>query len=136
MDFDYTASEQSFREEVRSFISENLPPKKERDKNFLANWLEKVRAKGWVGFAWPKEFGGSEGGLLGRGHPGQSLQEGHGGLDHLPAFGQDGTCMVDPVRRVHQVTKQVCRQGERSLGGLSVACSFKAKRTLHSAPLR
>ena len=62
MDFDYTASEQSFREEVRSFISDNLPPKKERDKNFLANWLEKVRAKGWVGFAWPKEFGGSEGG--------------------------------------------------------------------------
>jgi len=64
MDFDYTASEQSFREEVRSFISDNLPPKKERDKNFLANWLEKVRAKGWVGFAWPKEFGGSEGGLI------------------------------------------------------------------------
>ena len=50
MDFDYTAEENAFREEVRNFISENLPPKKERDKNFLNTWLEKVRAKGWVGF--------------------------------------------------------------------------------------
>jgi alkylation response protein AidB-like acyl-CoA dehydrogenase len=64
MDFDYTATEQSFREEVRGFISENLPPKEQRGKDFLANWLEKVRAKGWVGFAWPKEFGGSAGGLI------------------------------------------------------------------------
>ena len=30
MDFDYTAEENAFREEVRKFISENLPPKKER----------------------------------------------------------------------------------------------------------
>ena len=28
MDFDYTAEENAFREEVRNFISENLPPKK------------------------------------------------------------------------------------------------------------
>ena len=64
MDFDYTPDEQSFRQEVRSFIAENLPPKEKRDKNFLGTWLEKVRAKGWVGFAWPKEFGGSDGGLI------------------------------------------------------------------------
>jgi len=64
MDFDYTPDEQSFRQEVRSFIAENLPPKEQREKNFLGTWLEKVRAKGWVGFAWPKEFGGSDGGLI------------------------------------------------------------------------
>jgi len=63
MDFDYTPQEQSFRQEVRNFLAENLPPKEKRDKNFLGTWLEKVRAKGWVGFAWPKEFGGSDGGL-------------------------------------------------------------------------
>ena len=51
MDFDYTPHEQSFRDEVRGFIADNLPPKEKRDKNFLATWLEKVRAKGWVGFA-------------------------------------------------------------------------------------
>ena len=40
MDFDYTPEENAFREEVRSFINENLPPKKQRDKNFLNTWLE------------------------------------------------------------------------------------------------
>ncbi len=64
MDFDYTPEEQAFREEVRGFLQENLPPKGERPKDFLQTWLEKVREKGWVGFSWPKEFGGSDGGLI------------------------------------------------------------------------
>ena len=64
MDFDYTESEQSFRQEVQDFLRENLPPKKDRDENFLKTWLEKVREKGWVGFSWPKAFGGSDGGLI------------------------------------------------------------------------
>ena len=81
MDFDYTVEENAFREEVRNFISDNLPPKKERDKNFLNTWLEKVRAKGWVGFSWPKEFGGSDGGF---GECGNECErddgDGHGGI--------------------------------------------------------
>lgn len=64
MDFEYTAQQQAFRQEVRSFLKENLPPKSERGKGFLGKWLPKVRAKGWVGFSWPKEFGGSDGGLI------------------------------------------------------------------------
>ncbi len=64
MDFDYSSSEQAFREEVRAFISENLPPKEHRGRGFLKKWLTKVREKGWVGFSWPKEFGGSSGGLV------------------------------------------------------------------------
>ncbi len=64
MDFEYTPAEESFRAEVRGFIEEHLPPKDQRGPNFLATWLEKIRAKGWVGFSWPKEFGGSDGGLI------------------------------------------------------------------------
>lgn len=64
MDFDYTADEQTFREEIRSFLREHLPPKSDRGKDFIHTWLEKVRAKGWIGFSWPKEFGGSDGGLI------------------------------------------------------------------------
>ncbi len=64
MDFEYTADEQAFREEVRDFLATNLPPREERGKDFLANWLTNVREKGWVGFSWPKEFGGSDGGLI------------------------------------------------------------------------
>lgn len=64
MDFDYTVDEQAFRQEVRTFLAENLPPKADRPKNFINTWLTKVRAKGWIGFSWPKEFGGSDGGLI------------------------------------------------------------------------
>jgi alkylation response protein AidB-like acyl-CoA dehydrogenase len=64
VDFEYTADEQAFREEVRDFLATNLPPQEERGKDFLANWLTNVREKGWVGFSWPKEFGGSDGGLV------------------------------------------------------------------------
>ena len=64
MDFEYTAEENSFRNEVRDFLQQNLPPKPERGKGFVAAWLEKVREKGWVGFSWPTEYGGSNGGLI------------------------------------------------------------------------
>ena len=64
MDFEYTSEEQAFREEVRDFLQQNLLPKAERDKSFLPGWLKKVRARGWVGFSWPREFGGSDGGLI------------------------------------------------------------------------
>ena len=64
MDFDYTPREQAFRSEVREFLAENLPPPKERGRGFLKDWLTKVRAKGWVGFSWPKEYGGGEGSLI------------------------------------------------------------------------
>ena len=64
MDFEYSPAEQSFREEVRAFLAENLPPKEERDGKFLQTWLKKVRERGWVGFSWPKAYGGSDGGLI------------------------------------------------------------------------
>ena len=64
MDFEYSDSEVAFREEVRHFLRENLPPQAERDRKFRRTWLAEVRARGWVGFSWPKQFGGSDGGLI------------------------------------------------------------------------
>jgi hypothetical protein len=64
MDIEYSAEEQAFREEVRTFLKNNLPPRRQRDTAFLQTWLEKVRARGWVGFSWPKEYGGGAGGLI------------------------------------------------------------------------
>jgi alkylation response protein AidB-like acyl-CoA dehydrogenase len=64
MDFEYSAEEEQFRQEVQSFLAEHLPPKHERGKDFLPRWLKATREKGWIGFSWPKEFGGSDGGLI------------------------------------------------------------------------
>jgi alkylation response protein AidB-like acyl-CoA dehydrogenase len=56
MDFKFSPEEEAFRDEVRAFIDENLPAGPE--------WNQKVRAKGWVGFSWPKEVGGGGGTLM------------------------------------------------------------------------
>lgn len=64
MDFEYTAEEEAFRQEVRDFLAENLPPRDQRGPDFMDNWLKKVREKRWVGFSWPKEVGGGGGGIM------------------------------------------------------------------------
>jgi alkylation response protein AidB-like acyl-CoA dehydrogenase len=65
MDFEYAAEEQAFRDEVRAFIAEHLPPAaNKKAPAFIQTWLSKVRAKRWVGFSWPREYGGGGGTLL------------------------------------------------------------------------
>jgi alkylation response protein AidB-like acyl-CoA dehydrogenase len=64
MNFDLSPEEEKFRDEVRAFLDENLPPESERGPNFLAEWSRKVREKRWVGFSWPKEVGGGGGSLM------------------------------------------------------------------------
>lgn len=69
MDFSYTTAELDFREEVRSWIKENVPgdygseawPKPKDPKEDLQirrDWMKKLYEGGWVGIDWPKEYGG------------------------------------------------------------------------------
>ncbi len=64
MDFKLTPEEEAFRDEVRSFLDENLPPADQRGPDFGAEWNRKVREKRWVGFSWPREVGGGGGSLM------------------------------------------------------------------------
>ncbi len=64
MDFNLTPEEEAFRDEVRSFLDENLPPESERDAAFGWRWNQRVREKRWVGFGWPKEVGGGGGSIM------------------------------------------------------------------------
>jgi len=61
MDFDLTPEEETFRDEVRQFLADNLPPLAERRQMgaaFITDWWKKIRAKRWIGFDWPREVGG------------------------------------------------------------------------------
>ena len=93
MDFEYTPEEQSFREEVRTFLKDNLPAPKERGPDFLKDWLTKVREKRWVGFAWPVDVGGGGGGLIE-----QSILKEEMALAKAPPLGTDmmGLAWVGP----------------------------------------
>ncbi len=64
MDFNLTPQEEAFRDEVRGFLDENLPPEQERDGSFLRSWQKKLREKRWVGFSWPRDVGGGGGTLM------------------------------------------------------------------------
>jgi alkylation response protein AidB-like acyl-CoA dehydrogenase len=64
MDFTLTKEEEAFRDEVRDFIKEHLSAEARKAPGFLANWLKAVRKKRWVGFNWPREYGGGGGGIM------------------------------------------------------------------------
>jgi alkylation response protein AidB-like acyl-CoA dehydrogenase len=63
MDFDLTPDEQAFRDEVRGFIREHAP-KDRGDFAAVAKWQKQVREKRWVGFSWPKQYGGGGGSVM------------------------------------------------------------------------
>jgi len=65
MDFHLTPDEQAFRDEVRAFLAELLPPGRHpSDPEFLSTWQRRVREKRWVGFSWPREVGGGGGSIM------------------------------------------------------------------------
>ena len=70
MDFTLTPEQQSFRDEVRSWLSRNLPSNwtskvqaasdvpREGAYDFLRQWQRKMYEAGFLGLTWPKESGG------------------------------------------------------------------------------
>jgi len=64
MDFNLTPDEEAFRDEVRRFLDDHLPPEDQRDASFFAKWNRTVRERRWVGYSWPKAVGGGGGSLM------------------------------------------------------------------------
>lgn len=68
MDFNYTAEEHAFRDELRQWleahIPEDWPDEDERDVNVthygerLKGWQQTLGQAGWAAISWPKEYGG------------------------------------------------------------------------------
>jgi len=67
MDLNFSAEELAFRDEVRSWLRENLPRDlREKVENYqhlskddLMRWHRTLAQKGWVAPAWPKDWGGT-----------------------------------------------------------------------------
>ncbi|RLC95129.1 MAG: hypothetical protein DRI39_00860 [Chloroflexi bacterium] len=69
MDFRFSQEDEAFRQEVREFIQQELPPdwtgtgllqeaKDGPEWEFCRSMLRKLGAKGWHSLAWPQEYGG------------------------------------------------------------------------------
>src|SRR4051812_40468818 len=63
MDYSVTADDKAFRQEVRDWLSANvpeepLPPAGPRQAAFMRAWQRRQFDGGWAGISWPKEYGG------------------------------------------------------------------------------
>ena len=66
MDLAFTSQEQEFRETIRAWVQENLPRELSHKvhnalqltREDMQQWGKILGKKGWLGHAWPKEFGG------------------------------------------------------------------------------
>ena len=67
MDLAFTKEEQAFREEVRQFFRDNVPPETRRkmiegrhlSKDEMVTWWRILNKKGWGVSHWPEEYGGT-----------------------------------------------------------------------------
>jgi alkylation response protein AidB-like acyl-CoA dehydrogenase len=66
MDLNFTPEELAFRQEIRQWVAENLPQDIRHkvlqalrlSRDDLQRWARILGAKGWLGYGWPKPFGG------------------------------------------------------------------------------
>ncbi len=66
MDLAFTAEEEAFRKEIRSWVRAHLPKELSHKvhnalrltRDDMQGWAKILGKKGWLGHAWPKEFGG------------------------------------------------------------------------------
>ncbi|MHA7837892.1 MAG: acyl-CoA dehydrogenase family protein [bacterium] len=113
MDFHFTPEEQAFREEIRAFLDAHLPdPVPEDDPGFLREWNRKLREKRWVGFSWPREWGGGGGDLIR-----QFILKEEMAARRAPALGLDfmGLTWVGPAIIAHGTDAQKAEHLEKIL---------------------
>jgi alkylation response protein AidB-like acyl-CoA dehydrogenase len=66
MDLNFTADELEFRREIRQWVGENLPKDLSHkvhnalrlSRDDMQGWARILGKKGWLGWGWPKQFGG------------------------------------------------------------------------------
>ena len=75
MDLSFNAEERAFRDEVRSFLKDKLPPRladkvrsgKHLSKADMEAWHALLNERGWLANHWPVPYGGP-GWKIGRAH--------------------------------------------------------------------
>ncbi|MEW6703691.1 MAG: acyl-CoA dehydrogenase family protein [Pseudomonadota bacterium] len=66
MDLNFTPEETAFRHEIRQWVSDNLPKDISHkvhnalhlSKDDMQRWAKILGKRGWLGYGWPKQFGG------------------------------------------------------------------------------
>ncbi len=114
MRYTYEPDVEEFRQEVRQFIKENLPPEEVRlqrgyeggfksnqeEYDYTMGFQKKLAEKGWLAMAWPKEYGGS-----GASHMRQLVYNEEMAYNQAPA-GNMGIAWVGPSLMLYGTEEQ------------------------------
>lgn len=129
MDFNFSAGEQAFREEVRQWFLENLPPgwinpevslprePKERFE-FLCDFQRRLHRKGWAGLTWPKEYGGADASLWEQ----VIFEEEMARAETPPMVGRSGIAMLGPTLMHYGSEEQKKRYLPKILSAEEIWC--------------
>ena len=101
MDMNFSREDMAFREEVRTFIAENLPPEIQEatkrshsyePKEYVVRWHKILYEQGWIAPSWPKEYGGCEWTPVQKHIYDEEYQNAH-----APRLSSFGITMIGPV---------------------------------------
>jgi alkylation response protein AidB-like acyl-CoA dehydrogenase len=123
MDLTLSPSEESFRDEVATWLRENNPgpePEGSLDEvmQFRGEWQRKLHDAGWAGISWPKEFGGRGATMIE-----QAIFTGEAAAQEAPSPANVlGLAMGGPVVIAHGTDAQKARYLEPILTGEEIWC--------------
>jgi alkylation response protein AidB-like acyl-CoA dehydrogenase len=100
MDFEFTEEQRGFRDEVRAFLEEEVPPERqavfgaegEEDFQFARSIARKLAQRRWLTIGWPEEYGGG-----GKGQLEQAIFSEEMGYRRVPRSGYTGLYIVAPA---------------------------------------
>lgn len=100
MDLSFTSQEEAFRDEVRAFLAEKVPPRlsmqvregKRPRKADMEEWHAILAERGWLANHWPERYGGSGWSVVER-----FIFENEAALAHAPRVVPFGVNMLGPV---------------------------------------
>src|SRR5215213_8189772 len=116
MEFRDSPEETAFRQEIRSFIEQNLPQQRRHDEvmaeeygppadteraKFIEDWKQAIAGRGWIAPHWPKEYGG---GGMSVGEKFMFNEE--RARVRAPACGGFGVTMIGPVLIMYGTDEQ------------------------------
>lgn len=109
MDYRFTFEEENFRQELREFLKVELPTDREEGEeaegdegwDFRRQFHKKLAAKGWLVPHWPKEYGGSDMGIME-----QVVMREEMGYARAPLLDIFGVNMIGPVLMMYGTEEQ------------------------------
>ena len=120
MDLRYTQEDQAFRQEVRSWLEDNLPEEKPETIEERQAWHRTLYEAGYVGMGWPSKYGGRDARPMEQAIVGEELAR----VNAPPGVNSLGIAIVGPTLIHHGTEVQKQRFLKNILNGEELWCQL------------